>query len=232
MLRNARSPSLACLPNSRVRRIAVVRALLLVWVVAGSTVPALMYGGPPAAVCTRDMPLLGKSGKLAKWYAQETMAATPNSSKKRKMGGRAIEAGVDRMLVPGAESDLRFVTRELQDKPEVLAEVARLLRDGELEKAILRKKTAAVQASLGGLARPAEILIGGHLGRLCVPTFASVGLSSVFGVCFLVRLRAKLRGHCYSPVGPFLRSEFGPHSPHVVFRAGRARTLRLDSARS
>lgn len=93
---------------------------------------------------------MGKHGHFAKLCAQDTMAAsTPTSSKKRKMGGRAIEAGVDRMLVSGAGSDLRYITRELEDKPEVLAEVARLLRDGELEKAFARKKTAAVQASWG-----------------------------------------------------------------------------------
>lgn len=74
------------------------------------------------------------------------LLSTPTSSKKRKVGGRAVETGVDRMLSSGAESDLKYVTKELEDKPEVLAEVARLLRDGELEKAIRRKQTAAVQA--------------------------------------------------------------------------------------
>lgn len=76
------------------------------------------------------------------------LLSTPTSGKKRKVGGRAVETGVDRMLSSGAESDLKYVTRELEDKPDVLAEVARLLRDGELEKAIKRKQTAAIQALL------------------------------------------------------------------------------------
>lgn len=98
------------------------------------------------------MPLLGKTGAFAKIIRGSEMAAqqsTPGSSKKRKLGGRAVETGVDRMLVSGAESDLRYITRELESKPKVLAEVARLLRDGELEKAIARKETVAVQAPIG-----------------------------------------------------------------------------------
>lgn len=131
------------------------------------------------------MPLLGKAhAKLSQLPKPGRMAqSTPASGKKRKMGGRAIEAGVDRMLVSGAESDLRYVTRELESKPEVLAEVARLLRDGELEKAIDRKKTAAVQAPLawGGAARSAWTITG--------------GISDIF--CFMVQQPKVLRAFVY-----------------------------------
>ena len=75
--------------------------------------------------------------------------STPKTLKKRRTSSRLVEVGVDRMLDSGLESDLKYINSELAEKPEFAAEVARIIRDGELEKALARRQAAALQAQLG-----------------------------------------------------------------------------------
>lgn len=62
---------------------------------------------------------------------------------------RSAESGLDNLLVRTGHADRAYVDKALDDKPELVAVVARMLRDGDIEKALARQEAKTVVAKLG-----------------------------------------------------------------------------------
>lgn len=62
---------------------------------------------------------------------------------------RSAESGLDNLLVRTGAADRTFVDKALNDKPELVAVVARMLRDGDIERALARQEAKSVVEKLG-----------------------------------------------------------------------------------
>lgn len=77
-----------------------------------------------------------------------SMQVTP-VAKKRKVRSSAVAAGVDNLLVNSCQADKAYINRTLDENEAIVPVLACMIRDGEIDKAIQRKETAALTQALG-----------------------------------------------------------------------------------
>ena len=88
---------------------------------------------------------------------------TPTSEAKRRRSTRsAVEHGVDVLMESGVHQTRAYIIAELDRRPEEVTHfIADMLRDGEVEKAIERKRSASVRLVLGLKLQPKKPASGG-----------------------------------------------------------------------
>lgn len=81
--------------------------------------------------------------------APGTMPPTTPITKKRKVRASAVQAGVDNLLVNSCQADKAYINRMLDENEAIVPVLASMIRDGEIDRALKRKETAALTQALG-----------------------------------------------------------------------------------
>lgn len=106
--------------------------LLLMYGAVATQASALILTSTPPSLASFAMPL-------------RALSKAASASRQR----RSADSGLDNMLGSSSAADKTFVDKYLADHPELISVIARMCRDGDIERALARQEAKSITAQLG-----------------------------------------------------------------------------------